>query len=451
MRLTLAQVQAATGAQFIPAAGENQTSVCISGWSIDSRTLAAGDLFFAIKGEQLDGHAFVDAALARGAAAAVVSERGAKGPLLLVKDTLGALQSLARWARRKWRGPIVAVTGSAGKTSTKDIVAALLGVRFTVGKNEGNFNNHIGLPLAILRLPDDAEVAVLEMGMNHAGEIRRLVSIAEPRHGVVTNVGYAHVENFASIEGVAAAKRELIEALPKEGVAILNADDERVAAFAANRAGRSLTYGFSPKAQIRALDADFAAGQVGFTVEGVRFKSALAGRHSVSNILAGIAVAGVFDIKPAQLVASVADLAPAKMRGERGVWRGATVLNDSYNSNPEAARNMLDVLRAEPAERRIAVLGEMRELGNMSEQLHRELGAYAARAGIDVVVGIHGAARFLVESALAAGTRDGAAFFFDGPETAGDFLKNFVKAGDAILFKGSRGSKVETALARMES
>jgi UDP-N-acetylmuramoyl-tripeptide--D-alanyl-D-alanine ligase len=425
MRLTLAQVQAATGAQFIPAAGENQTSVCISGWSIDSRTLAAGDLFFAIKGEQLDGHAFVDAALARGAAAAVVSERGAKGPLLLVKDTLGALQSLARWARRKWRGPIVAVTGSAGKTSTKDIVAALLGVRFTVGKNEGNFNNHIGLPLAILRLPDDAEVAVLEMGMNHAGEIRRLVSIAEPRHGVVTNVGYAHVENFASIEGVAAAKRELIEALPKEGVAILNADDERVAAFAANRAGRSLTYGFSPKAQIRALDADFAAGQVGFTVEGVRFKSALAGRHSVSNILAGIAVAGVFDIKPAQLVASVADLAPA--------------------------RNMLDVLRAEPAERRIAVLGEMRELGNMSEQLHRELGAYAARAGIDVVVGIHGAARFLVESALAAGTRDGAAFFFDGPETAGDFLKNFVKAGDAILFKGSRGSKVETALARMES
>jgi UDP-N-acetylmuramoyl-tripeptide--D-alanyl-D-alanine ligase len=159
----------------------------------------------------------------------------------------------------------------------------------------------------------------------------------------------------------------------------------------------------------------------------------------------------VFGIPPAELVTAIANLAPGKMRGERKVWRGATVLNDSYNSNPEAARNMLDVLRNEPAKRRIAVLGEMRELGDMSEQLHRELGDYAAKAGIDVVVGIHGAAQFLVESALAAGARTDATFFFDGPEPAGDFLKDFVKAGDAILFKGSRGTKVETALARMES
>jgi len=448
MQLTLAQVQVATGAQLIAGAvGETQ----ISGWSIDSRTVAGGDLFFAIKGEHLDGHAFVDAVLAKGAAAAVVSQMGAQGPLLLVQDTLEALQSVARWARRRWNRPIVAVTGSAGKTSTKDIIAALLSVRFKVGKNEGNLNNHIGLPLSILRLSDDAEIAVLEMGMNHAGEIRQLVSIAEPQHGVVTNVGYAHVENFASIDGVAAAKRELIEGLPADGVAVLNADDERVAMFGASRTGRSLMYGFSPKAEIRALNAEIAADHSAFTVQGVRFQTALAGRHSVSNILAGIAVADVFGIKPAELVKAVADLAPGTMRGERKVWRGATVLNDSYNSNPEAARNMLDVLRDEPAERYIAVLGEMRELGAMSEQLHRELGAYAARAGIDVVVGIHGAARFLVESALAAGAHADATFFFDGPETAGDFLKNFVKAGDAILFKGSRGTKVETALARMES
>ncbi len=448
MQLTLAQVQAATGAQFIAgAAGET----LVSGWSIDSRTAAAGDLFFAIKGEHLDGHAFVDAVLARGAAAAVVSELSAQGPLLLVKDTLDALQSLARWARRRWNRPMVAVTGSAGKTSTKEIIAALLSVRFKVGKNEGNFNNHIGLPLSILRLSDDAEVAVLEMGMNHAGEIRQLVSIAEPEHGVVTNVGYAHVENFESIEGVAGAKRELIEGLPAAGVAILNADDERVALFAASHAGRNVTYGFSPRAEIRAQEAEIAADHAAFTVEGVRFRTALAGRHSVSNILAGIAVAHVFGIKPAELVAAVANLSPGKMRGERKVWRGATVLNDAYNSNPEAARNMLDVLRDEPAERRIAVLGEMRELGAMSEQLHRELGAYAAQAGIDVVVGIQGAARFLVESVLAAGSRADAGIYFDGPEAAGDFLKDFVKAGDAILFKGSRGTKVETALARMES
>jgi UDP-N-acetylmuramoyl-tripeptide--D-alanyl-D-alanine ligase len=446
MQLTLAQVQAAAGARFMNGApAETQ----VSGWSIDSRTVAPGDLFFAIKGERLDGHDFVNAVLEKGAVAAVVSETSAsaRGPLLLVEDTLAALQSLARWARRHWARPIVAVTGSAGKTSTKDIIAALLGVRFKVGKTIGNFNNHVGLPLSILRLPDDAEIAVLEMGMNHAGEIRQLAAIAEPQHGVVTNVGYAHVENFASLDGVATAKRELIEGLPPEGVAVLNADDAKVAGFRASHAGRSVTYGFSPQADIRATDVDIAAERAAFSVAGVRFHTSLAGRHSISNILAGIAVAGLFDIKPGELVEAVASLAPGKMRGERKVWRGATVLNDSYNSNPEAARNMLDVLRTEPALRRIAVLGEMLELGSMSEQLHRELGEYTVLAGIDVVVGIHGAARVLVEGAVKAGM----ALFFDEPEPAGDFLKNFVKTGDAILFKGSRGTHVETALARMES
>ena len=438
MQLSLAQVQAATGAQLIGAAGNPN----ISSWSIDSRTVAPGDLFFAIKGERLDGHAFVNAVLAQGAVAAVVSEpiADAKGPLLLVKDTLAALQALAHWARRDWNKPIVAVTGSAGKTSTKDIIAALLAVRYKVGKTIGNFNNHVGLPISILRLPQDSEVAVLEMGMNHAGEIRDLVRIAEPNHGVVTNVGYAHVENFASIDGVAAAKRELIEGLPPEGVAVLNADDLRVAAFAESHTGRSVTYGFSANADIRAENDSF-------TVQGVQFHTSLSGHHSISNILAGIAVAGIFGIEPKELVDAVAALAPGKMRGEKKVWRGATVLNDSYNSNPEAARNMLDVLRSEPASRRIAVLGEMRELGQMSEQLHRQLGEYAAQVGIDVVVGIHGAAKYIVESAQKAGS----AMFFDTPELAGDFLKDFAKPGDAILFKGSRGTQVETALARMES
>jgi UDP-N-acetylmuramoyl-tripeptide--D-alanyl-D-alanine ligase len=450
MQLSLAQVQAATGAQLLAgAAGDIQ----IAGWSIDSRTTAPGDLFFALKGEHLDGHAFVETVLQQGAAAAVVSEvpPSAGGPLLLVKDTLDALQSLAHWARRYWAKPIVAVTGSAGKTGTKDIIAALLSVRYRVGKTVGNFNNHIGLPLSILRLPADADVAVLEMGMNHAGEIRRLVAIAEPEHGIVTNVGYAHVENFDSIEGVAAAKRELIEGLPASGVAILNADDARVAVFRASHAGRSISYGFSPPADIRAVAADISADHAAFSVQGVRFQTSLAGRHSVSNILAGIAVAGLFGIAPADLVEAVAHLTAGKMRGERKVWRGVTVLNDSYNSNPEAARNMLDVLHSEPAQRRIAVLGEMLELGEMSEKLHRELGEYAVRAGIDVVVGIRGAARFLVESAASAGASWNAAVFFETPETAGDFLKTFVKSGDAILFKGSRGTKVETALARMES
>lgn len=441
MRLSLAQVQAATGAQIIGDASE----LSFAGWSIDSRSVAPGDLFFAIKGERLDGHAFVAAVLEQGAAAAVVSEAipGAKGPLLLVKDTLAALQALAHEARRLWGKPIVAVTGSAGKTSTKDIIAALLSARYKVGKTVGNFNNHIGLPLSILRLPEDSDVAVLEMGMNHAGEIRDLTRIAEPNYGVVTNVGYAHVENFASIEGVAAAKRELIEGLAPGGVAVLNADDPLVAAFAKSHNGRSVSYGFGASADVRA-DGDF-------NVQGVHFETALAGRHSRLNILAGIAVAGLFGIEPRELVNAVAALTPGKMRGERKIWNGATVLNDSYNSNPEAALNMLAVLRSEPASRRIAVLGEMRELGQMSEQLHRQVGERAAQTGIDVVVGIHGAARFLVESAIQAGVKPQAGFFFEQPELAGEFLKEFVKPGDAILFKGSRGTQVETALAKMES
>jgi UDP-N-acetylmuramoyl-tripeptide--D-alanyl-D-alanine ligase len=303
-----------------------------------------------------------------------------------------------------------------------------------VGKTAGNLNNHIGLPLSILRIPDDAEVGVIELGMNHAGEIRDLAAIAQPDIGVVTNVGFAHIETFASIEEIAAAKRELIESLPATGVAILNVDDERVAAFRAAHAGRALTYGLSVHADLRATDVEMNAEGAIFTVRGVRFRTMLTGRHSVFNILAGIAVATVFEIDFQELVPLVATLSPGDMRGERSQWRGVTVLNDSYNSNPD-----------------IAVLGEMLELGRMSEALHREIGRYAATAGVDVLVGVRGASRFMVEEAKGAGVHDGAAFFFEEPERAGEFLRDFVQRGDAILFKGSRGTHIERALARMEA
>lgn len=449
MQLTLAQIQQGTDAQFDnPAAG----GACIRGWSIDSRTTAPGDLFFALRGDNFDGHAFVASALANGATAAIVSEPvTATGNILRVSDTLRALQQLGECARRKWGKPIVAVTGSAGKTSTKDIIAALLSVRFRTGKTTGNFNNHIGLPLSILRIPDDAEVAVLEMGMNHAGEIRDLCRLAAPDVGLVTNVGYAHVENFDSIEGVAAAKRELIEALPSSGTAILNADDPFVSSFALAHGGHSITYGLSKNADVRAENVVLGPSGAEFTVAGVHFHSGLNGRHGVSNVLAGIAVAQVFDIPPAALVEAVASLTPGKMRGERHLWNGITVLNDSYNSNPEAARHMLDVLRNEPARRRIAVLGEMRELGSMSERLHREVGAHAAGAQVDVLIGIHGLASVMVEEAAIRGIAPNRALFFETPEAAGEYLKHFVRQGDTILFKGSRGTRVELALSTMEA
>lgn len=448
MEFSLAQVQEVTGAQLL----NPGDPLRVRGWSIDSRSLVAGDLFFAIKGEQFDGHAFVGPAFERGAVAAVVSEDvfGVSGPLLRVPDTLQALQTLAQWARRQWARPVVAVTGSAGKTSTKDIVAACLGARFQTGKTSGNFNNHLGLPLTLLRIPEEAEVGVVELGMNHAGEIRYLAAIAEPQIAVVTNVGYAHVEFFDSIEGVAAAKRELVEALPLNGVAVLNADDPRVLKFKDVHPGLSITYGTCPHANVRAENLEMHAGGAIFTVQGVRFQTTLAGRHSISNILAGLAVAVTFHIPLDDLVLIVAGLAPGRMRGARYEWHGTIIFDDSYNSNPDAARSMLDVLREEPARRRIAVLGEMLELGHMAEKLHRELGAYAAQSGVDVLVGVRGVSRLMVEEARRAGLSDRAALFFEDPASAGDFLREFVRPGDAILFKGSRGTHVEKALAVME-
>lgn len=449
MQFSLADVRQATYAEWLgaPAALASQAS----GWSIDSRTTAPGDVFFAIKGDRFDGHAFTKNALERGALAAVVSETVEQRPLLRVADTLEALQRLAHWARRRWAKPLVAITGSAGKTSTKDIVGALLGVRLRVAKTSGNLNNHLGLPLTLLRIPDDAEVAVVEIGMNHVGEIRRLAAIAEPQFGLVTNVGYAHVENFDSIEGVAAAKRELIEALPSDGTAILNADDELVRKFRQVHAGRAISYGFAADADIRATEVETYSEGAAFTVNGVRFESRLAGRHNISNVLAGLAVARLFGIPFSELTAVVAALAPEKMRGARSHCRGITILNDSYNSNPEAARRMIDVLARETAAtRKIAVLGEMLELGSMSETLHRQVGSYAARAGLDALVGIRGAAVFLVDEARRAGMSERQVFFFEDSESAGAFLRGWAQPGDAILFKGSRGTQVEKAIATME-
>jgi UDP-N-acetylmuramoyl-tripeptide--D-alanyl-D-alanine ligase len=371
--------------------------------------------------------------------------------LLRVEDSLGALQRLASEARREWGGDVVAVTGSAGKTTVKEVIAAMLSESMPAGKNEGNLNNHVGLPLSLLRIAEDARVAVFEMGMNHAGEIRALAGIARPQVGVVTNVGWAHIENFDSIEGIAAAKRELVESLGSSGTAVLNADDARVAAFANAHLGRSVLYGESPEAHVRAEGIEFLAEGVKFRVGGVTFESPLTRRHGVSNLLAGIAVAGVYGIPPARLTTTAARMQPHKMRGERFPYGGVLVYNDCYNSNPDAARAMLEVLRDtrfgdRPAGRRIAVLGEMLELGRWAEPLHRDVGDYAARCGVDVLVGIRGAACYMLDAAKRAGLRGDAAFFFEQPAEAGRLVASLAQPGDAILFKGSRGVHVEIAL-----
>jgi len=446
MKIPLRSVAAVLGLRV-------DSDVEVAGWSVDSRTVQRGDLFFALRGPIHDGHAYVGQVFQKGAVAAITDRelagQGAQGHVVLrVEDSLRALQTTARAARQAFPGDVVAVTGSAGKTTTKDVIAEMLAVAMKTAKNQGNLNNHVGLPLSVLRLPEDAAVAVLEIGMNHAGEIRDLAAIARPNVGVVTNVGYAHIEFFESVEGIAAAKRELVESLPPDGTAVLNADDARVSKFPFS--GRRILYGHSAEAEVRGEDVEYSLEGTRFRVGETHFSTALTGRHSVSNILAGIAVAGIYGIEPARLSGSVRKLAPGKMRGER--FRQALpegevlVYNDCYNSNPDAVRAMLDVLRDTPARRRIAVLGEMLELGQWAEALHRDVGTYAAEQGIDVLVGIRGAACCSLDAAMRAGLRAGAAFFFDDPVEAGRHVAQIAQSGDAILFKGSRGVHVERAV-----
>lgn len=418
-----------------------------SSWSIDTRTLAPGDFFFALRGPHHDGHDYVAQAFEKGAVAAMV-DRPMPGATVLVGDTQKGLEELGAEARRRWGGTVIGITGSAGKTTTKEIVAACLGAALPAAKTEGNLNNHIGVPLTLLRLPETAKVAVLEMGMNHAGEIRHLCQIAAPQIGVVTNVGYAHIENFDSVEGIAAAKRELVEGLPREGVAVLNADDARVAAFAAAHPGRTLTYGTSEKAMVRAERLTLGADGSHFRVHGEEVTLAVPGRHAVLNALAAIAVASLFGVPMRRLQPVLEAWRPARMRGERRLHRGILVIDDCYNSNPDAARAMLDVLRDSPARRRIAVLGEMLELGRWAEPLHRDVGDYAVAQGVSVLIGIRGAARHTVEAARQAGLPEGAALFFEDPGEAGNAVRALARSGDAVLFKGSRGTRVELALER---
>lgn len=449
MNLPLEFCAAAMGARALSPAAPG---VVVTSYGMDTRTLQPGALFFALQGETQDGHAHVAAAFERGALAAVVTHPvDCPGTQLVVNDTLLALQALARAARERWGEDrsrrVVAITGSAGKTTTKEAIAAVLSTSLRIGKTSGNFNNHIGVPLSILSVPDDAQVAVLEIGMSHPGEIRTLAAIAQPHVGVVTNVGTAHIESFDSIDGIARAKFELIEALPADGVAILNGDDERVRRFAETFSGRSILYGTQDNAEVRASGIAWHADGCEFTLEGSgRFRCPLPARGGLMTALAALATARAFGINLSDMKDAIAALQPPNMRLQRIECDGMVIWDDCYNSNPEAACMMLDLLAVTPAGRRIAVLGEMRELGTWAEELHREVGRHAVQCGVSVLVGIRGAARCLVDAAREAGLPAGAAYFFEEPRAAGQFLKTFARPGDSILFKGSRGTRVELAL-----
>jgi len=439
-------------AEYSAAKGDFDQEAVVMGYSIDSRTLNPGDLFIALKGENFDGHDYVAAALERGAVAALV-QAGKKidvGPkrLLAVDDTLRSLQSLGAAARRLWGKPLLAVTGSAGKTTTKEILAHLLMTRLRVMKSTGNLNNHIGLPLQLLKLEPEHDVAVVEMGMNHAGEIRALGALAHHDLAVVTCVAPVHLEFFDSLGDIARAKYEIIETLHHGGVAVLNADDEYVSQFGRDFKGKVITFGIKKSADISAQNVRLHGAEgssFDLIIEGVRESVTLplVGEHNIYNALAATAAASQKGISPSQIASALGTLKPTEKRGQVIDLAGATLINDCYNSNPKALNAMIDTLASMSAQRHILVAGEMLELGPCAASLHAECGRHAAEKKIDLVIGVRGLAKALVEGASTSGVL---ARFVETAEEAGEWLAKELRPGDAVLLKASRGVKLERAL-----
>jgi UDP-N-acetylmuramoyl-tripeptide--D-alanyl-D-alanine ligase len=380
--------------------------------------------------------------------------------LLAVPDTLAALQNLAQAVRTRWGRRLAAVTGSAGKTTTKEILAALLAARFRVLKSEGNLNNEYGLPLQLLRLEEEDEAAVVELGMSHAGELKRLAEIARPDVGVVTRVAPVHLEFFASVDEIALAKRELIEGLTgRESVAVLNADDSRVARFAQVAPGRVVTFGVAGSGDFRAENIqDRGLNGSEFDFQGpegrARLRLPLAGRHNISNALGALAAASVWGVGAAEAREIFPKLEATGMRGRVLQYdAGFTVINDCYNSNPVALAAMVELLTNTPAEgRHILAAGEMLELGPASAELHREAGRAAAATGkLGWIIGVQGDAENFVRGAIEAGHPAGRAKFCASSAEAGELVGNLMERGDVLLVKGSRGVKMEFIVEALDS
>lgn len=420
------------------------TSVCT-----DSRALKAGDLFVALRGEKFDGHVFVTEAGKRGATAAIVEEVPTEIPagfaVIKVADTLRALQQLSTNYRHSLPIQVVGITGSNGKTSTKDLTAGVLSEHFPVTKTDGNFNNHIGLPLTMLRTRGSDRVGIYEMGMNHPGEIAPLAALAAPDVGIITNVGVAHIEHMGSREAIALEKGMLAEALQPSGTLIMSAHDDFAESIATRTKADVVLAGIG-KGEVQALDL-----QPHFT--GTRFKLSADGRtvdaelpvpgeHMVRNAVLAAACGRVFGLSLEECARGILKLQLTKGRLEHKVVRGIQILDDTYNANPDSMSAALRTLSALPAAgRRIAVLGRMGELGAEAENGHKSVGEVAAREHIDCVVTVGQEAEWIAETAWRGGVEK--VVKVADTDEAAKVLREIAKAGDVVLIKGSRSSKME--------
>ncbi|WP_371371343.1 UDP-N-acetylmuramoyl-tripeptide--D-alanyl-D-alanine ligase [Sporomusa aerivorans] len=447
---SLTEVIKATGGRLANACGGKM----FSGISTDTRAIEAGSLFIALAGEKFDAHEFVNQAAAKGAAGVVVS-RPVRVPdnvaVVEVQNTRTALQDLARFHRQRFNIPVIAVTGSNGKTTTKDMVAAVLSSRFNVLKTEANFNNEIGLPLTLLKLESRHDVAVVEMGMRARGEIQELAAIALPTVGIVTNVGETHMEILGSIENIAAAKGELVEAIAHDDLVVLNADDPRVSAMQEKAQGRVVLYGLKEEAFVRANNIVSGQGSE-LTTEfdccsprgSFHVVLPTIGIHNVYNALAAITVGWELGLKPSEIKSGIGSYVPGAMRLEVKKYKDYTVINDVYNASPLSMAAALTTLSALATGRKIVVLGDMLELGDAAAEAHRRIGRQAAELRIDIVLTVGELAKYIADSAREHGVKN--AFAYAEHKSAIEALRSLMQPGDFILLKGSRGMKMENML-----
>lgn len=447
--LTLRQLLEAVGGTLL---GDfSDESATFAGVSTDSREIRAGSLFIPLEGERFDGHSFINGALESGAAGCITArERESYQPgkfYVKVRSTHRALRDLARYYKSLFPIPFVAVTGSVGKTTTKDMVAAVLGARYSVLKTEGNFNNDIGLPLTLLRLERKHQIAVLEMGMDHAGEIDYLSELVEPDVAIITNVGDAHIENLGSREAIFAAKCEVFAHLKQDGLAVLNGDDEMLATLKGTLPQKTLLAGSGEGADYVAYDIDTdGASRMECKVKTpvTKFQADIPalGAHMIYPVLMAAAVAEHFGMGADEIMQGIRAFLPTKMR--MNVVRCAgdiVILNDAYNANPQSMRAAAAVLEDAKGRRRVAVVGDMKELGPNSELFHRAVGGYFAEAGIERLIAVGDHARYMAEGAEQKGLPQ--VSYFETLENAHDALRRELRPGTTILVKASRSMAFE--------
>ena len=446
---SLADICSATG-------GETVKVFCkyFNGITTDTRKIEPGNLFLALQGERFDGHDFVGQAIKDGASGVIVSNAScvsaeAKVSVIVVSNTLKALQDLARFHRLRFNIPIIAITGSNGKTTTKDMIAAVLNSKYNVLKTEANYNNEIGLPLTLLNLTDDHEVAIVEMGMRGLGQIRELADIAMPNIAVLTNVGETHIELLGSVDNIAAAKSELVDAISSNGLVVLNADNEYVRTMKEKTEARTLFYGIEEK------ECEFSAFNIrqddNVTTFSVKYQNDIfevfvpvLGRHNVYNALAAIAVGFSLQLSIEEINFGFSNFTASAMRLAVIKTANYTIINDAYNASPLSTEAAIDTLMQIAKGRKVAVLGDMLELGQVAVDAHKRIGAKLADLGVEVVVTVGELSR---HTALVAG--EGGCKYTKAcatHEEARTALEEYLQANDTILIKGSRGMKMEKIL-----